>query len=465
MVSEAELGPDEAQYWFWSQEFAFGYFSKPPLIAWTIGATTALFGNAEWAVRLSAPLFHFGAAAFLYLAARAAFDRRIAFWTGLSWLTIPGVILSSFLITTDAPLLFFWSGALFFLLRIASDENPQRMDFAALGVMVGLGFLSKYAMAYFPAAIAAATLFDGHFRRKILRPPLILTAAAMALLIAPNLWWNAQNNFQTVSHTAANANWGAALFAPLKLLTFAAQQFAVAGAVPLVALVVIAFQPRRFFTGDPAKRNIAKLLLVFALTPLAIVAVQAFISRAHANWAAAAYPAVILLTTAILFRHKFAWLVKASVALHLLFLLFFTAGIANLSILDQVHLSRTAKEIRGWEIQTNAIAAMADGFDAIVIDDRSLMGAMLFYQGEDAIEVVTIDANAHVGNHYEAFKAFDPNRHRRVLFVTTRDDDAHVEYRFKNIVPLGPQTVDLGNGLTRTYHLFDISGYFGPGAP
>ena len=36
-VSEAELGPDEAQYWYWSQHPAFGYFSKPPLIAWAIG--------------------------------------------------------------------------------------------------------------------------------------------------------------------------------------------------------------------------------------------------------------------------------------------------------------------------------------------------------------------------------------------------------------------------------------------
>ena len=39
-VNGTDLFFDEAQYWAWSQEPAFGYFSKPPLIAWIIGAAT-----------------------------------------------------------------------------------------------------------------------------------------------------------------------------------------------------------------------------------------------------------------------------------------------------------------------------------------------------------------------------------------------------------------------------------------
>ena len=30
----ADLYVDEAQYWFWGQELAWGYYSKPPLIGW-----------------------------------------------------------------------------------------------------------------------------------------------------------------------------------------------------------------------------------------------------------------------------------------------------------------------------------------------------------------------------------------------------------------------------------------------
>ena len=68
IISPAELGPDEAQYWVWSRTPDFGYFSKPPMIAWVIGLTTSVFGNGEWAVRLGAPLLHLGTASGLVFA-------------------------------------------------------------------------------------------------------------------------------------------------------------------------------------------------------------------------------------------------------------------------------------------------------------------------------------------------------------------------------------------------------------
>src|SRR5213078_4893458 len=65
-VHPAGLYPDEAQYWFWAQTPALGYYSKPPLIAWLIALTTGLFGDSEFAVRLSAPLLHAATAAFVF---------------------------------------------------------------------------------------------------------------------------------------------------------------------------------------------------------------------------------------------------------------------------------------------------------------------------------------------------------------------------------------------------------------
>src|SRR3954453_22724835 len=56
-----ELYPDEAQYWLWSRGVAFGYYSKPPMIAWAIRAASALGGDTEVWVRLPAVLFQAGA--------------------------------------------------------------------------------------------------------------------------------------------------------------------------------------------------------------------------------------------------------------------------------------------------------------------------------------------------------------------------------------------------------------------
>src|SRR5262245_37489018 len=53
------LGPDEAQYWTWSQDLAWGYYSKPPGIAWEIWAGTQLLGNTELGVRLFSLIISF----------------------------------------------------------------------------------------------------------------------------------------------------------------------------------------------------------------------------------------------------------------------------------------------------------------------------------------------------------------------------------------------------------------------
>ena len=54
-----DLFVDEAQYWLWGQELAFGYYSKPPLIGWVIRASTELgASDSSFWVRLPAPLFH-----------------------------------------------------------------------------------------------------------------------------------------------------------------------------------------------------------------------------------------------------------------------------------------------------------------------------------------------------------------------------------------------------------------------
>ena len=46
IATPLEIGPDEAQYWRWSRTLDWGYYSKPPLIAWAIALTTA--SVREW---------------------------------------------------------------------------------------------------------------------------------------------------------------------------------------------------------------------------------------------------------------------------------------------------------------------------------------------------------------------------------------------------------------------------------
>jgi Dolichyl-phosphate-mannose-protein mannosyltransferase len=75
VMARTDLFFDEAQYWTWSRDLAFGYFSKPPLIAWIIRAATDVCGDVEWCVRAPAPILYAITSVFVFLAGRAS-DKR-----------------------------------------------------------------------------------------------------------------------------------------------------------------------------------------------------------------------------------------------------------------------------------------------------------------------------------------------------------------------------------------------------
>ena len=43
---------DEAQYWLWSKNIDFGYFSKPPFLPWIIKVYTEILGNSFVSLKL-----------------------------------------------------------------------------------------------------------------------------------------------------------------------------------------------------------------------------------------------------------------------------------------------------------------------------------------------------------------------------------------------------------------------------
>ena len=152
-VTSLELGVDEAQYWLWSQHFDFGYYTKPPMTSWIIAITHGLFGHQSWAVRIAAPWLHLGTGLMIWQTARWLYGDAAGRWGAVLWMLLPAVSLGSFVMSTDTPLLFFWSAALMFTVGALHQRINPTTGMALAGVMIGAGMLAKYAAVYFVVGI------------------------------------------------------------------------------------------------------------------------------------------------------------------------------------------------------------------------------------------------------------------------------------------------------------------------
>ena len=137
LASPLNLYADEAQYWRWAQELAWGYYSKPPMIAWLIHLTTGLLGDSESAVRLAAPFLHTAAAGALYFAGRAMFSARTGTYAALLYALMPAVTLSSTVLSTDGVLMPFWCAALYLAWRLRSGGGWARCAARGRGLRAG----------------------------------------------------------------------------------------------------------------------------------------------------------------------------------------------------------------------------------------------------------------------------------------------------------------------------------------
>ena len=123
-LTEFNLYGDEAQYWLWSKEISFGYFSKPPLLAWLIGLVTSIFGNSFVVLKSIPALIYCITSYLVFIFTKKLFnDSHLAYICALTFFLLPSVTLSSFLISTDVLLILFWTWSLIQLLIMLNPSN------------------------------------------------------------------------------------------------------------------------------------------------------------------------------------------------------------------------------------------------------------------------------------------------------------------------------------------------------
>ena len=286
--TQFSLYGDEAQYWLWSKSLDLGYYSKPPLLAWFLSIHTFFLGDSFFSLKIFPIVIYLFISLGIYrLCMGLSFSKHNSILCSGTFLIIPAASLSSFLISTDLLLLLFWSLAMGKLLEIRF--NNSTLNFFLLGLFLGLAFLAKYAAVYFIISLILLIKKKKKtlniFKKNSFK--IFIFFMTFIFVIFPNIYWNINNGWVTLSHTSDNANLG-----NLKLNFYEPLKFIFSQIIMLGPIIVFSFMV--FFKNFNLDFE-NKFLLIFSTPIILIVLIESFLVRANANWAAPALISIFIL--------------------------------------------------------------------------------------------------------------------------------------------------------------------------
>lgn len=281
--------PDELYYWNWSQKLLPSYFDHPPMVAYAIRLSTALFGDSILAIRL--PAIVFSLVVFLILL-------RLAHRGILVWLLLlsPLALYGSVLMTPDLPLAFFWILYAVWLAQVntlldAWSQDPVTRVYHSSpvpwvlwilgGVLLGFGGLSKYTMAL--AVPCAFLALATRTRWRAWGPGFALHLLVAGLLTLPVSLYFFRQDFAPFlfQWTHAMRSDGFSLW---RSLEFLAGQTALIGLLPLFMLPWILLRAR-----DVCAEPRSQVYFWFFVLPYVFFLYRSLRVKLEGNWAVVAY--------------------------------------------------------------------------------------------------------------------------------------------------------------------------------
>jgi 4-amino-4-deoxy-L-arabinose transferase-like glycosyltransferase len=273
------LTPDEAQYWTWSQALDWGYYSKPPGIAWQMGLTTFLFGNTPFGVRFGAIVIGSILSIAITGVARAAgLSRGVALWSGFAFGISPlGIYLSLFATTDGGAILFLTLGALLVVQGVRQEDGP---NYWLIALAVGMGALFKWTALILWPLILFSLCFFKNMRKWSVLGGIVLSLFALA----PTVYWNLSHEWATFRHVGATVgHTGGGNF-----FDFLGAQIALFSPIFFVLLIYALFLVGRSENRGLQFAALFPILLLFFL-------LGAVFKKMQGNWGAYLYPLCFIL--------------------------------------------------------------------------------------------------------------------------------------------------------------------------
>ncbi|MDC0037835.1 glycosyltransferase family 39 protein [Alphaproteobacteria bacterium] len=416
-LTNFDLFGDEAQYWIWSQSLDFGYYSKPPFVAWIISFFTFLLGNSFVIIKIIPITFYIISGYVIYLLSLELFNNKNqAALTAASFYLMPAVSFSSFLLSTDVFLIFFWSLSLLFFLK--SIKNPLKINFFILGIFVGISFLTKYAAVYFLVSTIVLIFIDKKTRivffYKITNSLIFISSLLLVLL--PNIVWNNNLGWVTFLHTSDNAGLEKATINLFQGFEFLLLQTLMLG--PLLFIIFIFIIKKITFSFQ------TKFLLSFSFPIFLIVLLESILVRANANWAAVALIGFFILMINRVFQSSKKIIFINNIFNFVFCIVFYLliASSSSLSFFDRINgVSSFAKLIDEKHLKDKK---------KLVVEDRMLYSNLRYIFRNSKVKMyMPHNPKNKISNHFQMSNPLKENFEEDFLFI---GNESQLNYLKKN---------------------------------
>ena len=467
-----DLAPDEAYYWDWSRNLAWGYYSKPPMVAWLYRLVSELGGSTTFGVRTAAALLMAGTMTGVFLLSKTLFDSRVGFWTVVAATLTPGVSAAASILTIDAPLLLFWAWTcLFCYLAVRADSTGW---WIVTGVTMGLGFLSKQVMLAFPPLLLCTLFLHPDYRKRLLSWRMYAAILIGFVMLLPPILWNYHHDWVTFRHTAHHVEVSSKhLIRPNLFFEYLAAQ---AGVVTPIIFVLLFYALWRLYRSGAIWRDFRLLYLSFLSFP-ALFGFQALslFSRVHPNWPAPFYLTAFILGAAwalgaVDYREDRAAVRKkvlaASIILGTIFT-FFTYYPGALGALGFPLSRKTDPTVRvqGWSRLGEEVSGVAQALEKqgkckaggcfIMSDKRQLVSELAFYVPGQPV-VLNWPRNPHVNSQYQLWGGFESRIGSNGIFITPKGRALPPDLKesFQKAEHIGEVERDSNRGVADVYDLY-----------
>jgi len=265
-ISNQNLPLDTIEALAWGSNLDWGFNKHPPMSAFVVEVIYQIFGKQDWAYYLLSQLFVVSSFYVIYiLATELLSSKKYAF---LSILLLETIFFYNFTtpeFNVNVCELPFWALCTFYTWKCINNNKIQNYFF--LGVIAGLGILSKYLFIYLIAGLGIFLIIY-FIKEKKIQFKFIISLTALALTILPHVQWLFNNNFITITYGLNRAGNNSDLLNHILYpLIFLGKQFG----------ILIVFFIMIFFLIQKLKIKInfndKKLLFLFGATIIPIILV------------------------------------------------------------------------------------------------------------------------------------------------------------------------------------------------